>query len=246
MLVVAAAVFVIGAAKAPSSRPAAGDVVLIVTHTTGYRHASIEAAAGAIAAIARDAGLKPEITDDPERFDQPLDKVRVIAFVSTTTRRKDPSTEWLVADRREALQRFVHGGGGILAVHGAADSHYGWPWYGSMIGARFARHPAGTPVGRLAAARTAHSSLMGMPPHFTLADEWYLFADIVPDLRPLLTVSASSVGLDQSDALPVSWAREFEGGRVFFSSLGHPPASWSNPLVLAHYRGGLFWAAHLE
>ncbi|MFT4053450.1 MAG: ThuA domain-containing protein [Novosphingobium sp.] len=220
------------------------NTVLIVTHTTGYRHASIEAAADAIASMVREAGLEAEVTADPARFDRPLDTVRVIALVSTTTRRKDPSTEWLTGKRRDALQAFVRQGGGILAIHGAADSHYGWPWYGAMIGARFARHPAGTPEGQLTRANGKHLALKGMPRRFRHVDEWYWFADMASDVRPLVTLSARSIGEEGSDLHPVSWAREFEGGRVFYTSLGHTEAAWSDPVVLAHVRGGLLWAAH--
>jgi type 1 glutamine amidotransferase len=234
--------FMIGARTQPSL-PSEPDVLLIVTHTTGYRHESIEAAAQSLATMAREAGLRPEIADDPTRFDRPLDHVRVVALVSTTTRRNDPSSEWLVGDRRLAFQRFIRGGGGVLAIHGAADSHYGWPWYGSMFGARFARHPAGTPTGKLTRSRDKFPLFAGMPRHFEHDDEWYLFADPVGDLRPLLTVSAASIGLGGPDALPVSWVRKFEGGRVFYSTLGHPTGAWRDARVLAHYRGGLLWAA---
>ncbi|PNU06906.1 hypothetical protein A8V01_00895 [Novosphingobium guangzhouense] len=217
--------------------------VLIVTHTTGYRHASIEPAAQAIAEMARQAGLEPEQVADPSRFDRPLDTVRLIAFVSTTTRRKDVSTEWLVGPRRDVLQAFVRGGGGVLGIHGAADSHYGWPWYGSMIGARFARHPAGTPEGELARTKGRHVALKGMPRRFRHVDEWYWFTDMAADIRPLVTLSARSIGEEGSDHHPVSWAREFEGGRVFYTSLGHTEAAWHDPVVLEHVRGGLLWAA---
>jgi type 1 glutamine amidotransferase len=248
---IAAALTIVAAETGPASASRAAEragpnVVLIMTHTTGYRHESIEVAASAIAAMARGAGLKAEITDDPARFDEPLSDVRVIALISTTTRRKDPSTEWLIGRRRDALQQFIHGGGGILAVHGAADSHYAWPWYGSMIGARFARHPAGTPTGIISRARTDHPSLHGLPLHFTHTDEWYSLSDQDPRLHPLLTLSPASIGEKGSIEVPVSWAREFEGGRVFYSSLGHTNASWNDQRVLAHYRGGLMWTAHKD
>lgn len=68
------------------------NTVLVVTHTTGYRHASIEQAANAIAQLARDAGMTVETTGDPGRFDRPLNTVRTIALVSTTTRRNQPET----------------------------------------------------------------------------------------------------------------------------------------------------------
>ena len=46
----------------------------------------------------------------------------------------------------EALDRFVRGGGGILAVHSATASFKGTPRYTDILGGRFTGHP---PVGPL-------------------------------------------------------------------------------------------------
>ncbi|KMS56217.1 Crp/Fnr family transcriptional regulator [Novosphingobium barchaimii LL02] len=217
--------------------------MLIVTHTTGYRHDSIEQAAIAIAQLARDASMTVENTADPTRFDQPLDTVHTIVLVSTTTRRNQPETEWLTGSRRKTFQNFMRRGGGVVAIHGAADSHYAWDWYGRMIGARFARHPKGTPTGTVRRATVAHPSLACLPGQFFHTDEWYWFADVDPALRPLLTFSPASIGETGAEDHPVSWAHDFEGGRVFYTSLGHTPEAWHNSLILAHVRGGLLWAS---
>lgn len=187
--------------------------------------------------------MNVEFTADPARFDMPLDQVKVIALVSTTTRRNKPETEWLTGARREALKAFVHRGGGVLAVHGAADAHYGWDWYGKMIGARFARHPKGTPTGTLRRASVRHPSLKHLPREFSHVDEWYWFSDFDPKLRPLLWLMPASIGAAQTAPQPVSWAHIFEGGRVFYTALGHTQDAWADPKVLQHVKGGLRWAA---
>ncbi len=218
------------------------DTVLIVTHTTGYRHASIEPAALAIEQLARDAGMQVETTADPQRFDRPLDTVRTIALVSTTTRRNRPETEWLTGSRRKAFRQFVRRGGGVLAIHGAADSHYAWGWYGRMIGARFARHPKGTPTGTVRHAPVPHPSLAGLPERFAHADEWYWFADVDPALRPLLTLSPASIGETgpgptttccSSAKSPSASAGSARSG-IIASSLCHRPAASNCKASLAH------------
>lgn len=219
------------------------DTMLVVTHTTGFRHTSIKAGAAALAKMAAKEGMKVEFTADPARFDMPLDQVKVIALVSTTTRRNQPDTEWLTGARRDALQAFVHRGGGVLAVHGAADAHYGWDWYGKMIGARFARHPKGTLTGTIRRASVRHPSLKHLPREFSHVDEWYWFSDLDPKLRPLLWLLPASIGAPQTAPQPVSWAHVFEGGRVFYTALGHTQEAWVDPKVLQHLQGGLRWAA---
>ncbi len=45
---------------------------------------------------------------------------------------------------------------------------------------------------------------------------------------------------------PQSWWRDFGKGRSFYTSLGHRPDSWLNPVFRAHLIGGLRWAMRVE
>lgn len=218
--------------------------VLIFSHTTGFRHASIEPAIAAITSAAKARGYAVTASEDPALFDEAATLARfdVIMLVSTTTRPKeDASGEWLVGKRRDALQAFVRGGGGIVGIHGAADSHYGWDWYGRMIGARFARHPSGTPRGAVTRAELDHPSIRALPSTFELVDEWYWFDDIDPRLRPLLLLDPASIGEKGANPRPLAWAHDFEGGRVFYTALGHTAEAWSDPRIVGHVMGGLDW-----
>src|SRR5688572_6542430 len=126
-----------GAAAPPPSR----GTILVYSGTTGWRHDSIPDGIAAIKAIAESRNLSVVASEDPEIFAAgKLKRFRAIVLLSTTTDPKNPASEWLVGERRIALQQYVAKGGGILAIHAAADSHYNWPWYGKLIGARFARH----------------------------------------------------------------------------------------------------------
>lgn len=229
--------WLLGAATSPP--PA----VLIFSHTTGFRHASIEPAVAAIAAAAKAKGYAVTASEDSALFDDAaeLKRFKAIVLVSTTTRPKDPASEWLTGARREALQAFVRGGGGVVGIHGAADSHYGWDWYGRMIGARFARHPEGTPKGALTRAEMDHPSIRDLPASFEAIDEWYWFDDLDPRLRPLLLLDPASIGESGANPRPIAWARAFEGGRVFYTALGHTSEAWSDPHIVGHVMGGIDW-----
>lgn len=219
-------------------------MVLIFSHTTGFRHASIEPAIVAITKAARARGYAVTASEDPALFDDAakLREFNAIVLLSTTTKPKDPASEWLVGARRDALKAFVRGGGGIVGIHGATDSHYGWDWYGRMIGARFAGHPPGTPKGALTKAELDHPSIRDLPASFELVDEWYWFDDLDPRLRPLLMLDPASIGEKGANPRPLAWAHAFEGGRVFYTALGHTAEAWSDPRVVGHVMGGLDWA----
>ncbi len=42
---------------------------------------------------------------------------------------------------------------------------------------------------------------------------------------------------------PVAWYHAYQGGRAFYTALGHTPESFSDPLFLGHLLGGVRWAA---
>ncbi|HEX8584818.1 MAG TPA: ThuA domain-containing protein [Allosphingosinicella sp.] len=232
--------FVLAFATAASAAPAKKRV-LIFSGTTGYRHASIDVAVPAVARLVRAQGMEPVESEAPAAFDD-LAGYAAIVLLSNSTDPKKPESEWLVGARREALQRFVHGGGGVVAIHAAADSHYGWPWYTKMIGGRFASHPQGTPKGTLRRVTRAHPATKAMPERFDRTDEWYYFDDQDSEAQLLVTLDPQSIGAADVNANPVAWAKEFEGGRVFYTAMGHTAESYSEPLFLAHVAGGLRWA----
>ena len=64
-------------------------------------------------------------SEDPSVFSATsLKRFRAIVLLNCTTDPKNPASEWLVGDRRDALQQFVRNGGGVLAIHaGHADAH---------------------------------------------------------------------------------------------------------------------------
>ena len=103
--------------------------ILIYSGTTGYRHELIPPGIEAVTALAKRRGLAVVASEDPAIFSTAaLKRFRAIVLLNGTTDPKKPELEWLVGDRRAALQQFVHRGGGILAIHAAADLHYHWPW----------------------------------------------------------------------------------------------------------------------
>jgi type 1 glutamine amidotransferase len=208
--------------------------ILIYSGTTGYRHESIPAGIAAVTSIAKKRGLAVEASEDPNVFSaDSLKRFRAIVLLSCTTDPKNPASEWLTGSRRAALQQFVHRGGGILAIHAAADSHYHWPWYGKMIGGHFARHPQGTPTGTVHVLATGETR--------SRTDEWYYFDDWDPTSHLLVTLDPQSIGEADVNPNPMTWTRKVEGGRVFYTAMGHTTENYSEPWFLDQLAEGLDW-----
>lgn len=216
--------------------------VLIFSHTTGYRHASIEPGIKALVELGKRERVTVVSSEDPAIFSTAgLKGYDAIVFLSSTTDPKKPESEWFQGDRRTALQNFVQRGGGIVGIHGATDSHYHWPWYQQMIGGHFASHPEGTPTGTVKIVDRTHRSTQGLPATITRSDEWYYFGDYNPEMHLLVTLDPKSIGQADSNPNPISWAHSFKGGRVFYTAMGHTNESYSDPNFLKHVAGGLNW-----
>jgi type 1 glutamine amidotransferase len=229
---------------APSAAPARPNrgSILIYSGTTGYRHESIPAAIKALTTIASRRGVSVVASEDPAVFSRSnLKRFRAIVLLSSTTDPKNPASEWFVGERRTALQNFVEGGGGVLAIHAAADSHYNWPWYGKLIGSRFARHPQGTPTGRITVVAPADPAVAGLARTPIRTDEWYYFDDYDPTSKILITLDPASIGEKDVNPNPVSWTRTVGYGRVFYTAMGHTSESYSEPWFLRHIAHGLDW-----
>ncbi len=239
-LILLAAIWV---AAMPGAAWAKGSRVLVFSHSTGYRHASIEAGVAALKALGARRGMTVVASEDPAIFDgDRLKDFDAIVLLSNTTKRDDPATEWWVGARREALQAFVRRGGGIVGVHAAADSHYSWPWYGRMIGGRFTSHPEGTPEGAVTVIDPKHPVNKGLATSARRVDEWYYFEDHDPTTHLLATLDPASIGEKDVNPNPAAWAHEFEGGRVFYTAMGHTPESFGEQWFMRHLEGGLNWA----
>ena len=218
--------------------------VLIYSGSTGFRHASIEPGVAALKSLATKEGFSVDTSEDPNIFTaEKLKNYSVILFVSSTTKPDDPSSEWFVGERRDALQGFLHAGKGIVAVHAATDSHFNWPWFVKMLGGVFEHHPRGTPSGVLTVVDSKHPSTRALPKTITHVDEWYYYKDFDPTVRVLLTLDPASIGESDVNPNPISWAHEFENGRVFCTALGHTVETYREEFFLKHIAGALHWAA---
>lgn len=225
------------------SSPAADDrveaEVLVFSRTVAYRHASIEPGIEALREMADEAGMGLTATEDPAVFsDEGLAPYGAVVFLST-------SGDVLDEDQQSALEAFVHGGGGFAGIHAAADTEYGWPWYGELVGAYFESHPPGIHTATLHVADGDHPATAALPDPWVRDDEWYDLRDVQEGLSTLLEIDETTYKTAEEDPLPtprpIAWYREFDGGRTFYTALGHTSASFDEPAFRAHIWGGLQW-----
>lgn len=226
--------------EAPNELPAGAPAVLIFSKTAGYRHASIPDGVAAIRAIGAEHGLRVEHSEDAAVFSEAnLAAYKAVIFLNT-------SGDVLDDGQQAAFEGFIRAGGGFVGVHGASDTEYNWPWYGGLLGAYFADHPA-IQDAALDVVDGAHPATLGLPARWERRDEWYNFRSQPPaTARVLITLDETSYqGGTMGETHPISWAHEYDGGRSWYTGLGHTSESYAEPLFRAHLAGGILWAAGL-
>jgi type 1 glutamine amidotransferase len=183
-------------------------------------------------------GFEVEHTEDPGVFrDAELERFRVVVFLNTTG-------DVLDRDQELAFKRFVQAGGGFVGVHSAADTEYDWEWYGRLVGAYFESHPH-IQEATIRRADPDHLSMRCAPDPWVRVDEWYNYrSQPVPGARVLATLDETSYeGGTMGDPHPIAWYHYFDGGRAWYTGLGHTPESYAEPEFLDHLAGGILWAA---
>lgn len=84
-----------------------------------------------------------------------------------------------------------------------------------------------------------HPIMNGFPERWmTPVDEIYIVEKLWGDITPL----ARAYGPETEEYHPVSWTHEFNGTRVFATSLGHNNAVFEEPVFLDKVANGLLWA----
>ncbi|WP_055494641.1 ThuA domain-containing protein [Streptomyces sp. TP-A0356] len=209
--------------------------VLVFTRTTGYRHDSIPAAVAAVRGLGAGHGFDVDATEDPNAFEADLDRYAAVVFHST-------SGEVLTPAGRARLMAYTQRGG-FVGVHAAACTEYDWPYYGELLGARFARHPAYQP-GRALVEDRGHPATGHLPAVWEFTDEWYDFLAAPRGVRVLVSADESSYeGGGMGEDHPLVWCREEGAGRVFYTAFGHAAEAYEDPGFRAHLLGGIRWAA---
>ncbi|NCI48102.1 ThuA domain-containing protein [Sediminibacterium soli] len=210
--------------------------ILVFSKTKGFHHASITVGAPAIYKLGQENGFDVDTTSDADVFTRKgLKKYAAVVFLSTTGDVLDNA-------QQEAFQKFIRSGKGYVGVHAAADTEYDWPWYNQLAGAYFKSHPKQQEAS-LQIVDANNPATSHLPNPWKRKDEWYNYKSIQNGLHVLINLDEKSyTGGANGDLHPIAWYHDFDGGRAFYTGLGHTDESYSDPLFLGHLLAGIRYA----
>lgn len=230
----------------PTSAGTAPLRILAFTGDSGFVHESKSHAERMLIELGEEHGWQVTATADPTHFtENDLGDTDVIVFANNC----GTESAIFTTDQQAAFQDYIRSGGGFVGIHCAGaiwhESGDFQQWYESLIGARLVAHPH-VQRGRLRVEDRNHISTFHLPPHWEVTDEWHFYdRNPRPNVHVLLSLDESSYHGKpkmQGDH-PASWFQEYDGGRSFFTTLGHTNEIYDDPLFRHHVLGGIRWAA---
>ena len=218
--------------------------VLVYTFENVWHHPSMITLRGALINMHDTRGFSIIATNHPLAINAAtLAEADVIVFAVT-------SGVGLTASSKKDLEAWIRKGGGVLGFHSMTFTEPFWPFFAANIGTSFAGHAGGLRPATLHLSRT-HPITAGLP-DLQLTDEWYYFSqrpETIPGAEMLIDLDEDTLppefpAVNKQGYHPIGWANDRFGGRMFYSSIGHNPATFDDPEVLEIIGRAIEWAAH--
>ncbi|PSL49849.1 glucose/arabinose dehydrogenase [Chitinophaga niastensis] len=225
----------VGFAGCKKSRPGKPKV-LVFTKTTAFRHSSIPVGIAAIQKLGKENGFEVDTTENANKFNEDtLQQYSAVIFLNTTG---DVLNNYQEAD----FERYIQAGGGFAGIHAATDTEYEWGWYNHLAGAYFQSHPPGVHKAIVEVVNKSFPATVGLPEKWEHTDEWYNFKKLDTTVTTLLKVDEKSYEGGNMGNHPISWYHDYDGGRSFYTALGHTEECYTDTLFLKHLLGGIQYA----
>ena len=151
--------------------------------------------------------------------------------------------------QHQVLQNYIRNGGGFVGIHCAGaiwkeEGEFQY-WYEQLVGTRLEKHPK-VQKAKLVVEDNTHIATSHLPEEWFVTDEWHTFTyNPRNNVNVLLSLDESSyegtpkMGGDH----PFTWYQYYDGGRSFFTSLGHTVEIYHDEKYQKLVQGGILWTS---
>jgi len=211
--------------------------VLVISETKGWVHDSIESGIDLIENIGDKNNFNVYHSDNSKVItSENLKEFNSIIFLNTTG-------DILSKNEQNVMEQFIKNGKGYVGVHSASDTEYEWQWYGDLVGAYFRNH-SDVVDGKIFTVDNAHKITEHLNPEWNIEDEWYNFDYISDNINVLLKLDETSYeGGEHPDYHPITWYHEYDGGRSFYTALGHTKEVFKDERFIKLLEKGILYAS---
>jgi len=219
--------------------------VLLYTRHDDWHSNTIPVAIKAFKDMAETHQFKFDWTQRPNELMEKLPEYDVLIFMNA-------NADSLNTKHMDGLKAFMNRGGGFVGIHAASNGKKENPWFDGLIGAKFINHPKHQ-AGIIDVVDKNFPATMHLPKRWLRSDEWYnLDIRNLEQLDVILNVDETSydytAGYDDiplkgmGKIHPIAWYQDYNGGRSFYTAIGHQPESYKNEEFLNHIFGAIYWA----
>ena len=211
--------------------------VLVISETKGWVHDSIESGIDLIENIGDKNNFNVYHSDNSKVItSENLKEFNSIIFLNTTG-------DILSKNEQNIMEQFIKSGKGYVGVHSASDTEYEWQWYGDLVGAYFRNH-SDVVDGKIFTVDNAHKITEHLNPEWNIEDEWYNFDYISDNINVLLKLDETSYeGGEHPDHHPITWYQKYDGGRSFYTALGHTTEVFKDERFIKLLEKGILYAS---
>ena len=219
-------------------------VLVYIKNGKGYIHDNIANSVTAIQALGKEKGFTVEVSEDPGKFtDDNLKQYDALIFSNTNNDVFDTDAQ------RVALMRYIQAGGNFVGLHSACGTERSWRWFKNMLGGTFFWHEPGQGF-TVNVLDSKNPSLAHLPEKWVREkDEFYFLKEMDVNLNVLAVNDHTTIQKPAGKALdtfgtvfPSVWWHEYDGGRAFYTSIGHEKTDYEKDDLRKHILGGIEWA----
>ena len=228
--------------------------VLLFSGTGWYRHPEIPSINGWLTRLGAEHGIEIDLSETGKDITpETLAKYDILMLNNANVLDKV-----LDDGQRKAVESWYSSGGGIVALHAVLVHQEGWPWIVDLAGCDF-NSDSEFVKAKVVVDPSAieHAAVKGWGKTFWYKADWTNHDKSVtglPGVQVLLRVDESTyepvrgyfktrggkpMGLDH----PIAWTRVWNGGRFFYTELGHDLRSLDTGFGKQHIIEGIKWAS---
>lgn len=231
--------------------------VLLFSGTGWYRHADIPLVNGWIVRLGAEHNMQVDVSETGDDITKErLELYDVLLFNNANVLDKIFSVE-----QRNIIETWYKNGGAILGLHALLVHQENWPWIMNLGGCDF-NSDSDFSKAKIKVDPKAkdHPAVKGWGKEFWYEADWTNHTKVVtglPGVQVLLRVDESTYepvrdyfktrdGKPMGKDHPIAWTRIWDGGRFFYTELGHDIRSLDTEFGRQHIIEGIKWVANKE
>ena len=226
--------------------------VLVFGGTGWYRHPETAAISGWLARLSGDLNMQVDVTESAKDLSL-LDRYDVVVLNNS-----NELSKLFTEAQRNRFRDWYRNGGGIVALHAALVHQTEWKWFSELGGCDFNSDSEYLEAKILVdPANKNHPTVKGFGDSFVYAADWTNHTRTVtglPGFKVLLRADESTFepvrdyfktrgGKAMGEDHPIAWLHENDGGRFFYTELGHDLRSLETKFGRQHVIEAIKWAA---